>query len=140
MKQFLGALAGLLVAGLALPAAMGQWNSPNPVVSFDKLPNGLAVHQKDGLLRLEVDAADVIHVTYAPLGPAAPDRPSDGVVIKKDWAAAPFDIASNDRAITLSTAKLRVVVERESGALHYIVPEGATSAGATGPGSTGGGM
>jgi alpha-D-xyloside xylohydrolase len=140
MKQFLGALAGLLVAGLALPAAMGQWNSPNPVVSFDKLPNGLAVHQKDGVLRLEVDAADVIHVTYAPLGPAAPDRPSDGVVIKKDWAAAPFDIASSDRAITLSTAKLRVVVERESGALHYIVPEGATSAGATGPGSTGGGM
>jgi len=140
MKQFLGALAGLLVAGLALPTAMGQWNSPNPVVSFDKLPNGLAVHQKDGVLRLEVDAADVIHVTYAPLGPAAPDRPSDGVVIKKDWAAAPFDIASSDRAITLSTAKLRVVVERESGALHYIVPEGATSAGATGPGSTGGGM
>jgi alpha-D-xyloside xylohydrolase len=140
MKQFLGALAGLLVAGLALPAAMGQWNQPNPVVSFDNLPNGLEVHQKDGVLRLEVDAAVVIHLTYSPLGAAAPDRPSDGVVIKKDWPAASFDVTSNDRAITLSTPKLRVVVERESGALHYIVPEGATSAGATGPGSTGGGM
>jgi len=62
------------------------------------------------------------------------------VVIKKVWPAVTFDVNSNDRAITLSTTKLRVVIERESGAIHYIVPEGATGAGATGPGSTGGAM
>src|SRR5690349_21497717 len=27
-------------------AAVAQWNPPNPVVSFDKKPNGLEIHQK----------------------------------------------------------------------------------------------
>jgi alpha-D-xyloside xylohydrolase len=129
----------ILLPFLAVPAARAQWNTPNPVVSFAKLSNGVQVTQKDGVLRLEVDADDLIHVTYAPLTATA-DHPSDNVVIKTDWPTPTFEVASTDRAITLSTAKLRVVVERASGAIHYIVPEGATSAGATGPGSTGGPM
>jgi len=32
----------------------GQWNTPNPVVSFEKRADGLEVRQKDGVLRLEV--------------------------------------------------------------------------------------
>jgi hypothetical protein len=59
------------------------------------------------------------------------------VVVKKDWPAAAFEVSSDDKGVTLSTAKLKVVMERESGAMHYIVPEGETGAGATGPGSTG---
>jgi len=39
--------------------------------------------------------------------------------------------------VTLSTAKLRVVIERADGSIHYITTEGATGAGATGPGTTG---
>jgi len=126
----------------AAPAARAQWNPPNPVVSFEKRADGLEVRQKDGVLRLEVKAADVIHVTYAPLDVAAPERASDSVVIKKDWPTAEFDVSSNEKAVTLSTAKLRVIVERESGALHYVGAEGNafTAAGATGPGSTGPGM
>jgi alpha-D-xyloside xylohydrolase len=135
---FLGILVGLGFAGV--PAAMGQWNTPNPVVSFEKKADGLEVKQKDGVLRLEVKAEDVIHVTYSPLDFKAPERASDWVVIKKDWPAAAFDVNSNERAITLATAKLRVTIERESGAVHYVVPEGETGAGATGPGSTGRGM
>src|SRR5580658_3418309 len=133
-------LLWVFVAAWSAQRALGQWNPPNPVVSFEKRADGLEVHQKDGTLRLEVKADDLLHVTYSPLGTAGPERPSDGVVIKKDWPGAPFDVASDDRAVTLSTAKLKVVMERESGALHYIVPEGATGAGATGPGSTGGPM
>jgi alpha-D-xyloside xylohydrolase len=135
---------GLAGFGLAVPGAMAQWNPPNPVVSFEKTAQGLEVRQKDGVLRLEVDAEDLLHVLYSPLDAAAPERAADPavdeVVIKKDWPAVAFDVSSNDRAVTLSTAKLRVVIERGSGAIHYIVPEGATGAGATGPGSTGGPM
>jgi alpha-D-xyloside xylohydrolase len=138
------AIVGLAAAGVLTVAAKAQWNPPNPVVSFEKQANGLEVRQKDGVLRLEVDADDLLHVTYAPLpgqdGAAAPERASDNVVIKKDWPAAAFDVTSNEKVITLSTAKLRVVIERETGAMHYIVPEGTTGAGATGPGSTGDAM
>jgi len=128
------------VSALAAREAKGQWTPPNPVSGFDKHADGVEIRQKDGVLRLEVKAADLIHVTYSPLGPAAPDRASDGVLVKKDWPAATFDVTSDNKAITLSTAKLKLVVEKESGALHYIVPEGTTGAGATGPGSTGQGM
>jgi len=140
----LGICAGLMAVGVLAGGAWGQWNPPNPVVSFDKQTQGVEITQKDGVLRLEVDADDLIHVTYSPLGSplggAAAEHAPDDVVIKKSWPAAAFDVTSNDKAITLSTAKLRLVVERESGAIHYTVPEGATSAGATGPGSTGGPM
>jgi alpha-D-xyloside xylohydrolase len=107
------------------------------VVSFEKRADGLEVRQKDGVLRLQVNAADMLHVTYAPLGAAAPERASDWVVVKKDWPAAAFEVSSDDRAITLSTAKIKAVIERESGVLHYVEGSGMTAAGATGPGSTG---
>ena len=136
----LGVVVGLFGAGLLIPGAQAQWNPPNPVVSFEKLPDGLEVRQKAGVLRLEVDAADLLHVTYSPLGPAMPAHPSDDVIIKKDWPATAFDVSSTDKAVVLATSKLRVVIERDSGAMHYIVPEGSTGAGATGPGSTGGPM
>jgi alpha-D-xyloside xylohydrolase len=104
--------------------ALGQWNPPNPVVSFEKKANGVEIHQKDGILRLEVDAPDVFHVTYSPLEGTLHERPSDHVVVKKDWAAATFDVTSDANAVTLSTSKLKAVVERESGALHYVGADG----------------
>jgi alpha-D-xyloside xylohydrolase len=132
-------VAGVVAAGMMMPMAMGQWNTPNPVVAFKKTADGVEVQQKDGVLRIEVKAADVLHVTYAPPGPAAPERPWDGVVVKKDWPGAAFEVNSSDRAVTLTTAKLTVVIERESGAIHYIAPDRQVAAGmvATGPGSVG---
>jgi alpha-D-xyloside xylohydrolase len=100
-------------------AAVAQWNPPNPVVSVEKQANGLEIHQKDGVLKFEVDAPDVLHVTYSPLGASQPTRSSDHVVIKKDWPTANFDVSENDKAITLTTAKLKVAIERQSGAIHY---------------------
>jgi alpha-D-xyloside xylohydrolase len=127
--RFAGLFGALLMGALAAPGALGQWNAPNPVVSFEKRADGLEVRQKDGVLRLEVKAEDVLHVTYSPLGAAAPERASDGVVVKKNWPAAAFEVSSDERAVTLSTAKLRVIVERGSGALHYIGTEGSATAG-----------
>ena len=45
------------------------------------------------MLRLEVKTEDVLHVTYSPLSGAAPERASDGVVVKKDWAGAAFEVS-----------------------------------------------
>jgi len=137
---FLGVLAWVGVAGIFAPGAMGQWNTPNPVVSFEKTAKGLEVTQKDGVLRLDVDADDMVHVTYAPLGDKGAGPAKDWLVVKTDWPAAEFEVRDDERAIVLSTAKLRVMIERGSGAVHYIAPEGETGAGATGPGSTGRGM
>ena len=112
-------ISGGLCGGLGTGAAIAQWNPPNPVVSFDKQANGLEIHQKDGVLRFEVDAPDVLHVTYSPLDASQPAHSSDHVVIKTDWPAASFDVSENDKAITLTTAKLKVAIERQSGSIHY---------------------
>ena len=120
---FLGVLAWVGVAGIFAPGAMGQWNTPNPVVSFEKTAKGLEVTQKDGVLRLDVDADDMVHVTYAPLGDKGAGPAKDWVVVKTDWPAAEFEVRDDERAIVLSTAKLRVMIERGSGAVHYIAPE-----------------
>ena len=84
-------------------AAYSQWNPPNPVTSFDKKSNGVEIRQKAGILRLEVDAADVLHVTYSPLEGAASHQ-ADGVLVKKEWPAASFDVTSDQKSVTLSTA------------------------------------
>jgi len=140
-------VAGILVLDVVLGATGGwsQWNSPNPVVSLEKKGNALEVLQKTGLLRIEVDAPDVLHVTYAPLNEGAPERASDHVVVKNDWAATPFEVVSDEKTVMLSTEKLRVVMERESGALHYVAAEGGMGGAAkgqvaTGPGSTARGL
>ena len=109
---------------LASSGAHAQWNPPNPVVSFEKVANGVEIHQKAGVLRLEVDSPDVLHVTYSALEGNPEAHPSDRVVVKNDWPPATFDVTSNDKAITLSTQKLKAVIERESGALQYIGADG----------------
>src|SRR5271165_2508750 len=103
INRFRGVNAFLVlwVVVLTVPTARAQWNPPNPVVSFQKVADGLEVQQSDGVLRLEVKSPDVLHVTYAKLGFAAPERPSDWVVVKKDWPAAAFEVTSNEKAITL---------------------------------------
>lgn len=109
---------------LAPFAALAQWNPPNPVESFEKQSNGVEIHQKAGVLRIEVDAPDILHVTYSPLNATAETPPSDHVVIKHDWPASIFEITSDDKSITLATPKLKAVIERESGALRYIGSDG----------------
>lgn len=129
---------GLLAATglMSAPSVLAQWNTPNPVVSFDKRPDGVEIRQKDGVLRLAVNTAAILHVTYSPLE-GAPQHPSDGVVVAKDWPAVPFDLTSDDKTISLSTGKIRAVIDRETGALMYLGPGAGSQSGqvATGPGS-----
>jgi alpha-D-xyloside xylohydrolase len=132
--DFLAVLVGMVGLGMTAPGALGQWNAPNPVASFEKTAKGLEVQQKDGVLGLEVDAEDVLHVTYSPVSGAATIRPSDEVVVKKDWPVAAFEVSSMEKTITLSTAKLKAVIERESGAVHYVVTDEPGAAGTTATG------
>ena len=116
--RHVGTLLLVLAAALGQTSAFSQWNPPNPVDSFEKQPNGVEIRQKAGILRLEVDAPDTLHVTYSPLE-GAESHPADGVLLKKAWPTASFDVKSDERTVTVATTKLKVVVERETGAMHY---------------------
>ena len=137
IKRLHWAMAGL-VLGLGFTTAqvaLGQWNTPNPVVSFEKRSDGLEVRQKDGVLRLTVNSAEILHVTYAPAGVPAAQHAPDGVVVKQDWPAAPFEVGSDEKTVSLATSKIRAVIDRDTGSLHYFGPEASHLTGpvATGP-------
>ena len=57
----------------------------------------------------------------------------------RDWPDTAFQVLSDAKSITLTTSKIRAVIDRESGALQYFGPDAAATTGlvATGPGSTG---
>ncbi len=82
-RRWAGAILLVCAAAWAPLAAVAQWNPPNPVVSFDKKSDGLEIRQKNGVLRLEVDAPDVLHVTYSPLDA---DRGSSRLGSRRDQA------------------------------------------------------
>ncbi|HEX4283801.1 MAG TPA: glycoside hydrolase family 31 protein [Terracidiphilus sp.] len=114
-----------LVAGLCLGSNAGaQWNPLNPVQTFEKKGQALEVLQKDGLLRIEVDGPEVLHVTYAPSDAHTAKRASDHVIVKNDWPATDFTVSSDEKAVTLTTVKMKVSIERETGAIHYASADG----------------
>ena len=98
--------------------AHAQWNPPNPVTSFTQIADGLEVHQAAGVLRIQVTSPAILHITYGP-ETAPPEHPSDGVLANRDWPPAQFTVESDDRSITLTTAQVKAVIERRSGALAY---------------------
>lgn len=118
-----GFLISALSAFLVAPIAHAQWTTPNRIVSYTKVSDGLEVQQKNGVLRLSVNSADVLHVTYASQRDA-PQRQPDNVVIKTNWPVADFSVKANDKSITLATAHITALIDRASGVLQYSGADG----------------
>jgi alpha-D-xyloside xylohydrolase len=116
----LGWLAGVG----SVMSAQAQWNPPNPVESFERTGQTLEVRQKSGMLRIEVNAPDILHVTYTSPDATEVHRASDRVVVKQSWPATEFEVSSDEKTVNLVTAKLKVMIERATGAIHYAGADG----------------
>ena len=115
----------LFVLFSSVYAANAQWNPPNPVTSFAQITDGIEVHQAAGVLRIQVTSSAILHVTYGPES-GTPEHASDGVLAKRDWPPAQFTVESDDKTITLTTAQVKAVIDRTSGALAYKTLAGQT--------------
>jgi len=98
-------------------AADAQWKDLNPVTGFQKNATGVQFQMKSGTLRLDVCTDSIIHLRYAHVS-AIPDSPQY-VVIKNSWDAVPFTVQETNDTVTISTAKLNVVVTRADGSIAY---------------------
>jgi alpha-D-xyloside xylohydrolase len=107
-----------LLTGLA----WGQWYPANPVVAVEAQGDGVALTLKSGLLRLQFLTDSLVHVRCSP-GPETPQRP-EFVLVKKQWPAVKFETRTTDPEIILTTARLRVRVDRGTGYLSYQTPDG----------------
>jgi len=128
--------ASRLIYSVVLVAAVGCAESAGPAAkpaavnapsaapaSAQREPDGLLVRVGDGLLKLQVCAADVVRVAYARnetffahRSLAAQPKRCDG---------APFEINQAAGTATLSTAKLKARVDLATGRIAFLDPSGA---------------
>jgi alpha-D-xyloside xylohydrolase len=103
---------------LALAAsASGQWIPDNPVTQVRRQADGVLLTLRAGAEKLQVCTDSIVRVRYSPSG-EFPETP-DYVVTKTSWIPAPFELESNDENVTLSTARLSVVIHRGDGTISY---------------------
>lgn len=114
-RSLLVLLLAICFSALSLQA---QWNPANPALSYRKQADGLLIQQKAGVLHLQVCSPAIIHVIYSPQE-RIPEHPSDGVVVKKSWPAVEWNVTEDEKVITLTTAKMIVVVSKEDGVISY---------------------
>src|SRR6187397_2832810 len=106
-----------LLSAWFLPGAVAQWNPLNPVHSIRRNADGLTVFLESGALRFRVCTDSIVRVLYSP----ERDFPAvaEYVVSKTEWPPADFDVAENEREITLTVAKLKVVVARKDSSIVF---------------------
>lgn len=90
------------------------------VQGIDKTADEVRIRYTDGVLVLRPLAADTIRVRFgaAPL----PDRPS--FVLTQPLPTPAFNVEAGTQLIKVSTGKLQVAVDRESGALAFLDASG----------------
>src|SRR5215468_10775773 len=109
--RFLAALVLFFaLVPLALPSA-AQWNLLNPVQSSQKDAEGLTIFLERGALRFQVCTDSMIRILYSPQREFP--HVAEYVVIKSGWPKTPFDVSDAADNVTLTTAKLKVVVSKK---------------------------
>jgi len=97
--------------------AWGQWAPMNLVTSVQQQEDGLEFKMQTGTLKVEVCTDSMIRVRYS--ATAALRKNPDYVVQKTSWPATKWSMASADNAITLTTARLTIKINRADGAILY---------------------
>jgi alpha-D-xyloside xylohydrolase len=102
---------------LTAGSSRAQWLELNPVTAFHQRADGVQFTMQTGFLTVDVCADSILHVIYSP-APTVPDRPNL-VVIKTDWPTPKFTVKDDARAVTISTSRMRVAINRQDGTLAF---------------------
>jgi len=114
----------LLAPFLLIASASAQWTAPNPILDFQKQPDGVLIHQKAGTLRFQICSPTVIHLLYSPTA-EFPEHPNP-VVIKTSWPQTDLKLDETPDLLTLSTAQLKFAIDRKTGSITYSDASGHT--------------
>ncbi|MEI7911148.1 MAG: hypothetical protein WCK77_16055 [Verrucomicrobiota bacterium] len=90
--------------------------SPIPVQSFQTNADGITLTMSPGTMKLTVCSDSIVRVMYSP---TATLPTGQTFVVTKSWQASPFQVADSIGSVTLSTAKLKVVVDKPTGEVLF---------------------
>jgi alpha-D-xyloside xylohydrolase len=94
------------------------------VVSYQKEGNGVVLTLDNGLMQIKICTDQVVEVKYTTL-PLFLDKPS--LVITNTWSASPeYSVSDNSHEIIITTAKIRVIVNRQNNAVKFADLNGNT--------------
>src|SRR5208283_550606 len=113
-----------LTTSFLFPAvARGQWVPINAVVNVQQQSDGALLQLQRGYLRFRVCTDSIVRVIYS-LEANVPEH-TDFIIIKTEWPHAAFTLETTDpRTVTLSTAKLKILITREDSALQFLDAQG----------------
>src|SRR5438445_12360589 len=94
-----------------------KWNPLNPVESFHKDSDGATIFLKKGALRFQVRTDAMVRVLFSPEREFP--KVLDYVVIKSIWPQTPFDVTETAEAISLTTAKLKLLVTKKDSVVVF---------------------
>ena len=97
--------------------ANAQWKEWNPVTSYQQQPDGVMFKMKVGMMRIQPCRDSIVRITYSPTDQIPPQK--QYVVIKEQWAPVPFSVDVSEKEATISTAKLKVIVNKVDGSITY---------------------
>jgi alpha-D-xyloside xylohydrolase len=110
-------LALVLLIGLQIKQASAA------VISYTKNAGGVVFKLDKGLMNIKICKADIVEVKYTILN-AFPDRPS--LVVINPWnEKAAFTVAESNGKIVITTAKLKINVDKATNAITYTKLNGA---------------
>lgn len=110
-------LNGWVFAVMVLIFMGGILNAGAAVISYSKAASGITFKLDKGLMQVNIYRADIVQVKYTTLQ-AFPAKNS--LVINNPWQQkAAFTIAEEDGNIIITTAKLRVFINKATNAIIY---------------------
>jgi alpha-D-xyloside xylohydrolase len=118
MKSTRSALLPALLSLFLLPvAAHAQWVPLNPVVSTQQQADGVLFKMKAGTLKLQVCSDSIVRVLYS--ATASFETHASPIVLKNDWPHAHWTMQSANDSVTVTTARLKVVVTNKDGNILF---------------------
>jgi alpha-D-xyloside xylohydrolase len=109
----------LFLSALSLDA---QWIPANPVTGVQRESGGVVLTMGTGAMRIDVCTPSIIRVRYSP-DSQFPER-HDYVVVKNQWASVPWQLQETGREVEITTASLKVTVQKSDGTVAYFDPAG----------------
>ena len=106
-----------IVLSLLTHPALAQWTAPNPITRVQKQADGILLHLKTGTLRFQVCSPAIVHLTYSPSDQFP--TTTNPAIIKSDWPQTQWEVQEAAGAVTLSTAALKIAVDRKTGSITY---------------------
>jgi len=110
----------------ALPASPAAYGHPGPVTGWHLDGQTLAVDCANGAYALTVLAPEVVRVRFRPSSRAELAPRTSYAVARADdaWPACAVEAAETADAVALTTSRLRCRVDRASGRLTFLDPQG----------------